>query len=461
MKRKLYVLLAAAMMVSFVGCGKEAAVESNEAKIVKTQTVDVKNVDDGLEYIGFVKAKETKNYSFLMAGKIAKINVKKGDNFKKGDELASLDTTTLEFSAGVNSNTTEQAKAGLEKTVSTYDTNIKAAQTNIETLDTSIDAAKTGIEAMENALVAAQQSIDAGQNALDTLYSRLDGTRKLYAAGLVTEKDMEALESQYVTQQANLEQAKATYQGTEAELKGKRAELQSLYDKRKTASDTLENLKAQKAEDVRSIQSQISSAEIGESVTKKNINDAVIKAENDGYVMEIPFKEGEVTSAGYPVIVAKSTSSIVSIGVPSDEYQKIKVGQKAVINDEIDGVISTIAQYPDESTRTYQVEIDVDSSKVTMGETVSVKIPAGSKEGYFVPINAVFNLSGVDYVYAVTPENKVVRKKVTLGEIDGDEVRVEIDDPNAVIVTEGIKSLRENDTVRVQNTKEGTVTDGQ
>ena len=147
--------------------------------------------------------------------------------------------------------------------------------------------------------------------------------------------------------------------------------------------------------------------------------------------------------------------------MPSDEYQKIKVGQKAVINDEIDGVISTIAQYPDESTRTYQVEIDVDSSKVTMGETVSVKIPAGSKEGYFVPINAVFNLGGVDYVYAVTPENKVVRKKVTLGEIDGDEVRVEIDDPNAVIVTEGIKSLRENDTVRVQNTKEGTVTDGQ
>ena len=113
MKKKLYSLLAAAMMFSLVGCGKDTAVESNEAKIVKTQTVDVKNVDDGLEYIGFVKAKETKNYSFLMAGKIAKINVKKGDSFKKGDELASLDTTTLEFSAGVNSNTTEQAKAGL------------------------------------------------------------------------------------------------------------------------------------------------------------------------------------------------------------------------------------------------------------------------------------------------------------------------------------------------------------
>ncbi|MBR6400878.1 MAG: efflux RND transporter periplasmic adaptor subunit [Firmicutes bacterium] len=459
MKRKVCIIFAVLMALSCAGCGDKGDMEASSAKIVKIQPVDIKSVDDGLEYIGFVKAKETKNYSFLMAGKIAKINVKKGDRFKKGDVLASLDTTALEFSAGVGSNTTEQAQAGLEKTISTYNTNIKSAQNSIDTLDTSIDAAKTGIAAMENALVAAQQNIDAGQNALDTLYSKLEGTRKLHEAGLVTDKDMEALEAQYVSQQANLEQARATYRGTEAELKGKRAELQGLNDKRKTAVETLENLKRSKQEDIRSIKSQISSAQIGESVTQKNINDAVITAENDGYVMELPFKEGEVTSAGYPVVVAKSMSSVVSIGVPSDEYRKIKVGQKAVINDDIEGVISTIAQYPDENTRTYQVEIDVDSENVTMGETVGVKIPTGSKEGCFVPIRAVFDLGGVDYVYVVNADSRVVRKRVTLGEISGDEVCVEIDDPKAVIVTEGIKSLRENDLVRTDG--KGVVADGQ
>ena len=451
MKRKVCILLAALMLLPLSGCGEKSVVEPNEAKIVKAQKIEVKSIDDGLEYIGFVKAKETKKYSFLMAGKIDKINVKKGDSFKKGDVLASLDTTALEFSAGVGSNTTDEAKAGLEKTVSTYDTNIKSAQTALETIDTSIDAMKTGIEAMENALVAAQQNIDAGQNALDTLYSRLDGTRKLHEHGLVTDKDMEALETQYVSQQASLEQARATYRGTEAELKAKRAELQSLYDKRKTTQDTLENLKISKAEDVKSIRSKISSAEISESVTQKNINDATIVAENDGYVMELPFKEGEVTSAGYPVVVAKSRSSVVSIGVTGSEYDKVNIGQKVLINGDIDGVISTIAQYPDETTRTYQVEIDVNSDKVTMGDTVSVKIITGKKDGYYIPVNAVFNLNGVDYVYMISDDERVIRKRVTMGEVDGSEVRVDIDDPDIQIVTEGIKTLHENDKVRVQS----------
>lgn len=451
MKKRICIMLAALMALSFTGCGEKSTVEPNAAKIVKVQKIDVKSIDDGLEYVGFVKAKETKKYSFLMAGKIAKINVKKGDSFKKGDVLASLDTTALEFSAGVGANTTDEAKAGLEKTISTYDTNIKSAQTALETIDTSIDAMKTGIEAMENALVAAQQNIDAGQNALDTLYSRVEGTRKLHENGLVTDKDMEALDAQYISQQASLEQARATYRGTEAELKAKRAELQSLYDKRKTTEDTLDNLKRSKAEDIKSIESKISSAEIGENVTQKNINDATIIAENDGYVMELPFKEGEVTSAGYPVVVAKSRSSVVSIGVPGSEYDKIQIGQKVLVNDDIEGVVSTVAQYPDEGTRTYQVEIDVDSAAVTMGDTVSVKILTGKKDGYYIPVNSVFNISGVDYVYMVNEENRVIRKRVTLGEVNGADVRIDIDDPEITIVTEGIKTLHENDEVRVQS----------
>ncbi len=451
--------IALALMLSCVGCGEVAEVEKSGPKHVSAQPPEVRNVADGLNYIGFVKAKETKNYSFLMAGKIAKINVSKGDKFKKGDVLASLDTTTLQYSAGVGANTTEQAQAGLEKTIDTYDTNIKSAEIGIQTLDTSIDAAKTGIEAMERALDAAQQNIDAAQNALDTLVSKVESTRILHSKGLVTDKDMEALEASLVSQQASLESAKASYQGTEAELKGKRAELQSLYDKRETAVDTLENLKKNKEEDVRSLQSQISSAQINESVTQKNINDAVLVAENDGYVMELPFKEGEVTSAGYPVVVAKSTNSVVSVGVPDSEYPKISLGQKAVINGSIDGVVSMISQYPDESTRTYTVEIDVDSSAVTMGETVDVMLLTGSKSGLYVPIGSVFDLEGVDYVYIVNSENRVERKQVVTGETDEGYIRIDTDDPNIKVVTDGIKGLRENDAVIVAAEQSEVMTD--
>lgn len=452
MKRSVYICAALCAAMLCGGCSSGQEIETANIKSVSAQQVDVKSVADGLDYIGFVKAKETKNYSFLVAGKVAEINVSKGDSFKKGDVLARLDTTKYEYSASAGSNTAEQAQATLEKTISTYDTNIKAAETGIQTIDTSIDAAKTGIEAMEKGLEATQQNIDAAQNALDTLYSRLTSTRTLHENGIVTDKDMEALEAQYTTQQANLEAAKASYDGTAAELKGKKAELQALYDKRSSAVDTLENLKVSKEKDVKSVQSQLANARINEQVAKDNVNDdAVITAESDGYVMELPFKVGEVTSVGYPVVVAKSKSSIVSIGVPDSEYGRISIGQKALINDDITGVVSLISQYPDEKTRTYTVEIDVDSSKVTMGETVNVKILTGEKQGYYVPISAVFNLDGVDYVYIVNDKNRVIRKQVILGQPEGAEVAVEIDDPEAMIVTDGIKSLNENDEVRVQS----------
>ena len=237
MKRSKYISAAAAVLfaLSCAACSSGETSQETSIKRVSAQQADIKSVTDGLDYIGFVKAKETKNYSFLAAGKIAEINVKKGDSFKAGDILAKLDTTKYEYSANVGSNTTEQAQATLEKTINTYDTNIRAAETGIQTLDTSIDAAKTGIEAMEKGLEATQQNIDAAQNALDTLYSRVTSTRILHENGIVTDKDMEALETQYTTQQASLEAAKASYEGTAAELKGKRAELQALYDKRSSA----------------------------------------------------------------------------------------------------------------------------------------------------------------------------------------------------------------------------------
>lgn len=59
-------------------------------------------------------------------------------------------------------------------------------------------------------------------------------------------------------------------------------------------------------------------------------------------------------------------------------------------------------------------------------------------------------MDGVDYVYAINPENKVYKKQVVRGSIDGDKVEVKIDDPTATIITDGVRSLRENDTVKVE-----------
>ena len=451
MKKRLFcVLLALSFVSGLAGCdNKETATAEAIPKIVKTQAVAEKSVMAGYSYLGIVKAKETKNYSFLASGKIAEICVEKGQEFKKGDVLAKLDTTTMEYNASISRNTKAQAEATLEKTISTYDTNISNAKSQIETLNKAIAAGEKGIEALETGLEAEVKNIEAGQTALDTLKDELDAAREINAVGGYADKDLQSLESTYKTQEAELEAAKATYEGNKAELESKKAELEASKAQKSEAEKTLENLYTSKEKDVAAAQATVNSAGISNDIVEKNINDAVLTADSDGYVMELPFKEGEVVSVGYPVVVSKSSELIVTVGASDSEYKNIKQGGMALINGKAVGKIDTIAQYPDETTRTYAVDIAIDGD-YTIGETVDVKIVTGNVSGCYVPIDAVFNSEGVDYVYAVNSENRVYKKQVVLGDFDGDKVEVQIDDPSAVVVTEGIKNLRENDLVTME-----------
>lgn len=494
MKRYIIAFLA---LTFLTGCGqKDKDTVEQPSKFVVTQSVAKDDVVTGYDYIGVVKAKDTKNYSFLMAGKIQEICVEKGQSFKKGDVLAKLDATTLKYSSDINSNSTNQAQAGMEKAADTYDTNISNTEKNIATLQTGIDAGQQGIDAaqgriatgqkeieagekgiaaLETALIAAQTNLDAGQEALNTLKNQLDAAREINKAGGLADLDLEALETQYTQKLAEYDASKAKYDGSKAELEQKRAALESsraelkqnqaaiekskaelatLKTQKITAEKTLQNLKVSKEKDLKSAKATVDSAKTNESITRKNINDTVINATADGYVMELPFKTGEVVAAGYPVVVAKSKELVVTIGVSDKEYPNINLGQKAVINGEIIGKVETIAQYPNEDTRTYAVDILIPEGKLTIGETVNAKVVTGTDIGCYVPINSVFNMDGVDYVYVVNENNKVHRKQIIKGDILGDKVQIKIDDPTAVVVTEGIKSLRENDTVTLEGRKD-------
>lgn len=462
--RYLCMILALALMS---GCGakNDETKEVKAPKSVKTQPVAQENMDTGYDYIGVVKAKDTKNYSFLMGGKISDIYVEKGQEFKKGQTLAKLDATNLKYSSNINSNSTDQAKATLAKIDDTYDTNIVNAQNSINTLSKSIDAGETGIKAGEKGLEALQTGLDAtkvnldtAQKSLNTAKEQLDAAKAVHEVGGIADLDYQALVDSYDTKSAELEAARAKYEGSKAEYEKSKAELEaskveveSLRTQKANAEKTLNNLKVSKQKDVEVAKSTVNSAKTNENITQKNISDTVISATADGYVMELPYKEGEVIAAGYPVVVAKSKEIVVTVGVSDKEFANVKIGQKAVVNNKISGTVSTIAQYPDEKTRTYAVDISIPFDSFTIGETVNVKLITGQSIGCYIPINAVFNMDGVDYVYVLDDSNTVHRKQVNIGSISDDKVEITIDDPSAVVVTDGIKNLSENDTVVVED----------
>lgn len=113
-------LLLTLLMVIFgtLGCdrtGRQGAGQEGEIKAVKIMKVAAGEHPVSLKYIGTVDAEELVKYSFKTAGQINKIYVSVGDRVKKGDPLAKLDTTDLDYQLSMAKETMNTAKVNVGK----------------------------------------------------------------------------------------------------------------------------------------------------------------------------------------------------------------------------------------------------------------------------------------------------------------------------------------------------------
>lgn len=239
-------------------------------------------------------------------------------------------------------------------------------------------------------------SKQAAQVNVDLLKSKLDSATVLYKEGGLAEKEYETLKASYDLAVNQLERIQASY--------------------------------------------------------NQAADDSNLYASADGYVMKVPYKAGEVVAGGYPIVVTKGEEQVVTIGVSADDFAKITIETKVLINDTVAGKIDTISLYPDEATRTYGVDILITGQKLPIGQIVNVSLITGETKAYTVPISSVIEIDGVNYVYSVEKkDDKYVAKRteVVLGEVKGNEVVLTNITKNLTVITNGIKNIKENDIVQI------------
>ncbi|MGN1115383.1 MAG: biotin/lipoyl-binding protein [Candidatus Ornithomonoglobus sp.] len=502
MNRKFALIITTAFAAACVtGCGKTTE-KTNNGKLVTTQQVMADTYDIKLSYQGVVKSKETKNYSFRTGGKVEAVYVTEGQLVHKGDKIAQLDAADIESSAAQSANNETIAANNLDKTEATYLTNITNAQINISTLQNSLSAIDSNIAAYRQSIKAAEQGVAALEKAISTddaqitaaeeniaaYESKLESTRQtvdlaktnlerieqLYEQGAVAKSELENMQVQYddaeasysqalaqqSTNKVNLEQLKAGHESNLASLESSRAQVQAMY----AQLDTLNSQRTQAAAQIatsqkelanlkNSMNSDVGSSAASEKITKlateqaeRAVGYATITADTDGYVMLVNIKAGEMTGAGTPVVIVKSKTKVVSIGVSLDDYSSLGSVTEISINGDTAGQIDNIDQYPDEGSRTYTVDIAFDNDELTMGEIADVELVTARAEGVFIPIDSVINMDGIDYVYRVNNDNTVTRMQVELGEVKNNMVQAR-NLTNERIVTSGMKSLKDNDKI--------------
>lgn len=407
--KKKKILFVASVVVIIVLCVVHSVFSSksktNETDVRK-YPVEVMEVKSGsypmsLQYQGLTGGSEVKKLSFKSSAKISKIYVSKGQHVKKGDKLVELDKSDINFVA-------EAAKAQVDAASAQYDKAINGAQ-------------KEDINKAQIAVKNAQDS----NNYYKDLYNK---NLKLIGAGAISKQQLEDVKLQLDNSQNALNSAEQSFE-----------QLQS----------------GSRSEDKQALSDQMNEAKAGYDSKENLLQDASMVADQDGYVVDVLCKEGEMQQAGSPAVLFRSENEVITVGLSDDDVKKVKVGTNAKVkigDDSAEGQIINIVQMADSKSGTYSAEIKlskpIDDSKYYVGETATVYIEMGDKNAISIPISSVLN-DGEDYVYVVE-NGHAVKKNVTLGDTDEDKVSVEGLKDGDKLVVQGMKNLKSGYKVTVK-----------
>lgn len=109
-------LLCLASLISLTGCAKAPELTTAAVpKPVQVQAAKVATKTTYLTYVGTVQSETVKKLSFAVGGRLASVSAEKGDNVKKGQLLAALETHQYQIGVDASGAQVEAARAVFEK----------------------------------------------------------------------------------------------------------------------------------------------------------------------------------------------------------------------------------------------------------------------------------------------------------------------------------------------------------
>jgi HlyD family secretion protein len=238
-----------------------------------------------LYYSGTIETTQA-NLSFQVPGSVLKVNFQEGQSVTRGQIIAELDRSEFESRYA-------QAKANLDRAQKTK----KQLETMLElsknTLPSEVSRAKANVQSARDTLKNAEKN-----------YKRFED---LFAKGVVSEKERDALKLQYDVAQSRL------------------AESESVL---KLAQGNLTKIDAVK-EDIEVANAQINAVSAALNQSSIYLDYTQLKSPTDGVITSRNIEPGETVTTGREVITISDLSRVdLKIFVDETEIGKVKPGQK-------------------------------------------------------------------------------------------------------------------------------------
>ena len=418
---------------------------ASTATTATTATVTRGSIEQTVTATGNVAAERRATLSFSSSGRVVSVSVAEGQLVQAGDELARLDTASLEWQVArsqASLQTTQarlkqaerpasaedlaSAQAALDSAQASY-AKVKAgpmpeelayAQASYESARANSDKVKAGPTAAD--LASIQAALQNAEASLQQAQSAYDQVKNLPNIGLLPQ----SLNLQTATNQYNL--AKANYDAaanhpTPYELASAKAQMLQAQSQlaqlkaRPTASELataaaqvaqaqaqLAQLKAQPDVDNMAVaQAQVAEAQVALEQAQSQLEDAVLKAPFAGVVIAVNVSPNEWASPGAPAILVDSAGGLMlDVSIDEVDVSGLAKGQTAYLHftalqgDAITGTVDAIAPAATNvgGAQAYNVQIGFTPGErpIRLGMTADVQIVvARAIDALLVPSRAV------------------------------------------------------------------------
>lgn len=259
---------------------------------------------------GILTAEQVKVAFDSVGGRLIREAVKEGDHVKKGDVLMVIDATDTDLSIEKTEAQIAQLDAQIAAQSQSIDIGFAQADTSEVQTFRQIDMQKA--------------AIDSANSTYATKLADFNRMEKLERDGAISHKELDAYRNAMEVARADVNSA----------VNGLNQLLGGAYDTGDTDSLVLPAIQNQRAEvanqknTLASLKQQKKQLEVTLKELQVDKGRLVLRAPEDGKILKVIAKEGEMITANSPVILLESNRTYYDIYVPEDDLGTLKEGSK-------------------------------------------------------------------------------------------------------------------------------------
>lgn len=462
-------------------CGTIPTALSQEFIDVEVLELLIQNKEKIINSVGISEPTNTVKLSSSNSGIIEEMLVDVGDQVKKGQLLAKIDSTSLKINLDSQNFTLQQSKSTYDKKIAFFETRFNPENSNsleikdllakfkwkktpnfeensayFQQLFQSYQQSKINVDIAEsnylkdkkiyNKEIDIKQSLEQiTQTNLITKLAKqhLDRNIKLLQRGIISQSDFDTIKNKHNLAVSNEELANLNHstllETRRSKLINSKKQWELTLNQNKLSQINLGNSLINFNTEVQNAYYDYKREQQNYKRSLQFYNLSILKAPFDGLVQTRHYSKNESANKYTPVFEIVNLGKIsVIINVNEQNINDFKKGARAtvsfdnIIQKKFQGIVTKIGVNVIDNSRTYEVEIEIENpnQQIKFGSNARVEYSIKQfKNELFIPLSSIIEKNNKQIVF-IAKANIAEEVEITTGEIINDQI----------LVTSGLKA---------------------